>query len=259
MSPESGVRRWVGSPLAIALLALLFAATAQGAATPLPVGEAQGVRLERSGKLLVLVFTRRADALRRRLVGRLVSIECIDEPDDVWDNTWGGGGPNVRIPRTRRRVAVGWARDRTDYCRVRAPIRVGDGRDSTRIDRRWTYVSIPRTQLGAVFLDEEEKAIEIGFVLFLAEEMAARSAPRGLPTSARLVERMRARFKSIPVAALAAPGDTPPAGAIGYYSDGDRHMAVSTLGATGRRLFVEIMLGDDELHTNVGKHLFDSW
>lgn len=258
MSPEK-VKRAVGIPLAIALLALPFAPTAHGATRQLPVGEAQGVRFERSGQSLVLVFTRRAEALRRRLAGRLVSIECVDEPDDVWDRTGGGGGPNVRVPRTRRRVEVGRGRSDADYCRVRAPIRARDLHGGSRIDDRRTFVSIPRTQLGAIFLDEEEKASALAFVMFLADEMAARSRPRGFPAPARLVERMHARFARIPVAALAAPGDVPPAVAVGYYSDGDRHMAVSTLAATGRRLFVEIVLGDDVLHTNVGQHLFDSW
>lgn len=99
----------------------------------------------------------------------------------------------------------------------------------------------------------------LAFVMLLADEMAARSEPRGFPVPARFVERMHARFKRVPISALAAPGDTPPAGVVGYYSDGRRHMAVSTPAATGRRLFAEIVLGDDVLHTNVGKHLFDSW
>lgn len=251
----------MGSPLllAIALIALLLAPAAQGATTPLPVGEAQGVRLERSGQLLVLVFTRKAEKLRRRLAGRLVSVDCVDEPDDVWDRESAGGGPNVRVPRARRRLVVESAGSDADYCRVRAPIRERDLRRGSQIDDRPTFVSIPRTQLGAVFLDEEEKAFALAFVMFLAEEMAARSRPQGFPAPARLVQRMHARFARIPVAALVAPGDVPPGAAVGYYSDGDRHMAVSTLAATGRRLFVEIVLGDDVLHTNVGKHLFDSW
>lgn len=251
MSPESGVRRWVGSPLAIALLALLFAATAQGAATPLPVGEAQGVRLERSGKLLVLVFTRRAEKLRRRLAGRKVWFGCRDAPDrERLGPTVGGSGSfEVKMPRDRRRLRLGGF-DGGDYCRVWLPA------EADPVSNRDVVVSIPTTQPGAVFLDEEARAALLGLLLDVAGEVADASSPSAFPSRDRLAERLRALRLPWTIVALAAPADLPPVGAFGYYSDGRRHVAVSVLSASGRRLFLEIAADGDVLHTNIARYLF---
>jgi hypothetical protein len=39
---------------------------------------------------------------------------------------------------------------------------------------------------------------------------------------------------------LAGPGDTPPAGAYGVYSDADRHVEVVAQSSAGRRLFLDV-------------------
>ena len=56
------------------------------------------------------------------------------------------------------------------------------------------------------------------------------------------------------VVALAGSADTPPAGKLGYWSDGAEHVALVTLSASGRRLFIEYE--GDVLHTNVAGYLF---
>lgn len=254
MSPESGAK-WA-IPVAIALLALLLPPPARSATTPLPVGEAQGVRLERSGKLLVLVFTRRAEALRRQVAGRKMWFGCDDVPDRgrLGPSISGALSVEVKVPRDRRRLRLRGF-DAGDHCRVWLPAETdGDGPSS-----RHASVSIPMTQRGAVFLDEEARAVLLGLLLDTAGALADGSSPPAFPTRDGLAEHLRARGPRWSIVALAAPGDQPPADAIGYYSDGRRHVAVSMLSASGRRLFVEIAAEDDVLHTNVGRHLFDSW
>jgi hypothetical protein len=49
---------------------------------------------------------------------------------------------------------------------------------------------------------------------------------------------------------LPSPSDTPPAGSIGYYSDGAQHVAAVVLSASGRRLFLEGDV-DHVVRTNV--------
>ena len=60
---------------------------------------------------------------------------------------------------------------------------------------------------------------------------------------------------SLPVVALASAGETPPAGAVGYWSDGARRVAVAVLSASGRRLFIEFS-EDDVLRTNVAGYIY---
>jgi hypothetical protein len=54
---------------------------------------------------------------------------------------------------------------------------------------------------------------------------------------------------------MASPSETPPAGSVGYYSDGGEHAAAVVVSEAGRRLFVELDAGD-VLHTNVAKYLY---
>jgi hypothetical protein len=56
------------------------------------------------------------------------------------------------------------------------------------------------------------------------------------------------------VVALAAPdAPPPPGGRVGYFSDGANHLAVATLSAAGRGLFIEI--NGDVTSTNVLEYL----
>ena len=57
------------------------------------------------------------------------------------------------------------------------------------------------------------------------------------------------------VVELPGPSDTPPAGSIGYYSDGAQHVAAVVLWASGRRLFFEADV-DHAIHTNVVEYLY---
>jgi hypothetical protein len=49
--------------------------------------------------------------------------------------------------------------------------------------------------------------------------------------------------------------DTPPEGAIGYYSDAAQHAAAVVLSAMGRRLFLEFD-ADDVIRSNVTTYIY---
>lgn len=112
---------------------------------------------------------------------------------------------------------------------------------------------MPLTQIGAVFLDEESKARDLFGVLFAVAIVAERRHLAGWPTYGVLrnlgFRKAGQRFLS-----LATPTDPPPAGAIGYYSDGYHHVALAIRSGSDRRLFVEF--ADDAIRTNVMGYIF---
>jgi hypothetical protein len=231
-----------------ALLVALAVPSAGAAQTPLPVGEKNGVRIVRERGSLVVVFTQRAERLRRKVAGKLVSVLCTE----FVANGTSGGGVTQRAPWHGRRIETG---DRTrgmDYCRVWLAARtVRRGRERIRRARQ-LIASVPLTQEGAVFLDEETTARAIAGVLAFAELIAEDRPRAGYVTPAELLEALPRRRR--PVVALAAPSDTPPAGVVGYYSDGAQHAATVGLSTQGKRLFLEV--DGDVLHTNIARHVF---
>lgn len=220
-----------GLVLAIAAIAIAAGAQPAGAADPLPVGEAFGVRIVPQGRAMTVVFTREARALARRISGRRIDLTC-------WRGDMGGGQPtDVDRGQTRLRMP-NYARGK-DYCRIEMERRV-DG-DSE------TLVSVPLTQAGAVQLDEEIRALTVWALL---DGVALTRRDVRFPTPQRMLTAMRAELDPFNLVALASPSDTPPAGTVGYWSDGGGHAVAVTLTATGRRLFVEILPGR-EVRTNV--------
>lgn len=236
------------------LLPLLIAVTcvtvAGPAAAQLPVGENDGVRIVRERGAIVVVFTQRAEGLRRRAAGRRVSVYCDSsgEPDENGLSFTDSGGMTYRMPRRGRRLRTG---DRTrdlDLCRVWLEPRV---RRFTRPAR--LLATIPLNQKGAVYVDELERTRAL---LGLYTVAALLPPPGGaLPTPQRLVALVpKLPRTSFSVAALASPDDTPPAGSLGYYSDGSR-VALVVLSRSGRRLFFEYE--GDVLRTNVADYMYD--
>jgi len=237
-----------------AVAALLLALTLPSvgtAQTPPPLGEANGVRIVRERGALVVVFTQRAEKLRRKVAGKQASVHCTEFTADGRNV----GGITQRAPKRGRRIETG---DRTrgmDYCRVWLAARtVVRGRDRSRHGRE-LIVSVPLTQRGAVFLDEESKVHLIAGLLLIAGLEAEERNRTGYVTPAELLDSLPPRARSV-IVGLADPSDTPPAGVVGYYSDGAQHVAAVALSSSGRRLFVEHE--GDVLHTNVARHLFGS-
>ena len=244
------MRGGVTAVVTVLLLVLVFP-SAGAAQTPLPVGEADGVRLVRERGQLVVVFTPRAQRLWRRVAGKRVDVSCVE----FLEGGTRSGGNLLRAPTRGRRIRTG-DRSRVDYCRVWLPARrVGRGGERERRGRV-LIVSIPFTQEGAVFLDEQLNAIGLFGILTISELAAEDAGRKGYLTYAELIELAtdaRPRARSLFVE-LASPSDTPPPEKVGYYSDGAQHAAAVVLSASGRRLFLE--RNGDALHTNVARYIF---
>jgi hypothetical protein len=128
----------------------------------------------------------------------------------------------------------------------RARFRRRRGRTKVTVPRR-LIVTVPLTQRGAVWLDEQARTVTLLGLLELAGILAQDRGQSTYPSSAELIARTRGA-----VLALSSPAATPPAGRYGYYSDARLHVAAVTLSAAGRRLFVEY--DGDRLSTNVENH-----
>jgi hypothetical protein len=159
----------------------------------------------------------------------------------------------VRAPKHRRKLATGDLTRGMDYCRVWLPARTvtRDGQRQ-RISAR-LIVSVPLTQTGAVFLDEESNSLNLIKALVVISLLVDERQLNGWPTYEWLLDwgfrKAGKRFVD-----LASPSDRPPAGALGYYSDGHYHVAVAVLTEAGRRLFIDI--ARDVISTNVAGYIF---
>lgn len=232
---------------AAAALLLALPATAT-AADPLPVGEAQGVRVTGLRSGAVFHFGPKAASLYATIAGRRVEVGCTTESrSDKLGLSEGGssGGTYVRAPRRRAPLRSGFIARDADWCSVALPGRA-------------PLVAVPVTQFGANVLDQREKASLLTSAQLFAGTIGDRVTPSAYPTPARFVaSRFGRAFAAAgyPIVALATPDATPQASAIGYWSDGRRSAAFVTLSASGRRLYLQ--LGPDgAVSTNVAGYLF---
>lgn len=216
----------------------------------LPVGEADGVRVVREHGAIVVVFTAKAEKLYKRIAGKKVLVSCTEMLEDGF----GSGEVSLRAPRHRGKLKTGDLTRGMDYCRVwLAPRTIKRHGQRIRFGRT-LIVSIPLTQQGAVFIDEESKVRDMFGVAAIASLLEERDKLAGHATYEQLIAKFPKLAKL--VVKLAAPSDTPPAGKVGYYSDGAEHVALVTVSASGRRLFFEAA-ADDVLYTNVAKYIFN--
>jgi hypothetical protein len=243
----------------VAALVLALAPSAGAGTVQLPVGEAQGVRIVRDQHgAIVVVFTPRAAQLWRRVAGKRVSVFCEERsgPDENGIVTVADGGATFRAPRRGRRLRTGDLTRGMDICRVWLAPRTLRRNGVRRHYGRELIVEVPLTQEGAVRLDERART----YALFAVLDIAAHDPDGGYAdaflTSPDLVARLPVlpRPVRLSVLALPTPADTPPAGSIGYYSDGAQHAAAVVLSATGRRLFLEYD-ADRVIRTNVLEYL----
>ncbi len=234
--------------LALALLAP-SAAHAQ-TQTDLPVGEARGVRLVVDHGGLVLIFSHGSAKLRERINSRYAWMECTAF-GDVFSNGFGG---NLDVSPHGRRVPLGFGSSHADFCDFFLRAHTVKRHGSRHHVSRRALFSIPLTQAGAVYLDEESKADKMFTISVIASLVRGDQKLSGYPSYAQLVQEYPKLTKG--VVELPAPGDTPPPKRIGYYSDGQEHIAVAIVSASGKRLFIEESAGD-VLSTNVAAYLFD--
>ena len=252
------MRRWC--VLATLTAVGLVAASPAGAQTPqLPVGQANGVRLVREHGAIMIVFTARAERLWRRVAGKRVSVLCEERsgPDEFGIVTEQGGGTTLRAPRRGRRIRTGDLTRGMDFCEVWLEARTLRRNGERQRYGRERIVAIPLTQKGAVRLDEKVRAQALFLLISRAGVDAEGRQLDHYPTPAELVEHvpLLRRPLRLSVVALPSPADTPPAGSIGYYSDGAHHVAAVVLSATGRRLFLEFDV-DQVIRTNVLGYIY---
>jgi hypothetical protein len=245
----------------IAGVVVLVPASSAGAQTApkLPVGEADGVRIVRERGAIVVVFTPQARRLWRRVAGRRVSVFCEEgpEPEGFGFQFFSEGGGTFRAPRRGRRLRTGDLTRGMDICRVWLEPRTIRRHGERTRTRRELIVAIPLSQRGAVRLDEQRRTTALVILLHYAALDADRRKLDNWPTSADLVSFVPrlGRPLKLSVVELASPSDTPPAGAVGYYSDAAEHVAAVVLSASGRRLFLEYD-ADDVVRSNVLEYLF---
>ncbi len=230
---------------AVAVLSAPAAARAD-----LPIGETDGVRVVREHGAIVVVFTAEADKLYKRIAGKRVLVSCTE----ILDDGAATGEVTLRARRHRSKLRTGDLTRGMDYCRVwLAPRTIKRKRHTTHYGKR-LVVSIPLTQKGAVFIDEETKVRDMLKVGVIAGFLEEQEKLPGHATYEQLIGKFPRLAKL--VVKLASPGDTPPTGKVGYYSDGAEHVALVTVSASGRRLYIEAA-ADEVLNTNVAKYIFN--
>ena len=242
------MRGGVTGVVAALLLALAApsAATAQG---PAPLKPTEDVRIVRERGAIVVVFAKRAERLWRRVAGRLVDVHCTQ----LFEDGTGSGNNHVRAPKRGRRIRTGDLSRGWDYCRVWLEPRTvrRDGR--RRRGQRRLIASLPLTQQGTVFLDNQYNAFLLSVVLMASEFAAEAGGREGFLTPDELMELTKTEPLAPALVVLSSPSDTPPPDAVGYYSDGAKHAAAVTVSTAGKRLFFEV--NGDAVHTNVLRYL----
>ena len=208
--------------LSLALLGVAQSAPAQVA------GEKEGVTIVRGSHGHVMRFAKRAAKVYRRIAGRRVTVTCSRVTNASGNLVVDEGVSGVmRAPRKGRRLR-GLASG-TDFCSVRL--------------RRGGWVAVaPITAEGRTYINELFTAAALDFPFILADEGTDVPAPIAL-----VVQRGRGF-----VVALDGPDASPPAGKLGYWTDGVRSVS-AMLTAAGRRLFIDIER--DVVRTNVLPYL----
>ncbi len=239
---------------ALAATTIAVAAAPAGAATTLPVGSASGVQVRHAANGLTFVFTARAAKLYEQIAGRSVAVECTQESTSTLGISAGDSTSGVDLTAPQRRQPLRSRLDagKADFCRLFLGARTVTTHGVKQHLQRRLVVSVPLTQAGAVYLDEQTRAGTLLGLLTIAGELGKRTSPAGYLTPAKLKHDFP---KASELVALTDPSGTPPKGKIGYYSDGQQHAAAVMLSATGRRLYLEFG-PDDALSTNVWAELF---
>src|SRR5262245_2242645 len=126
--------------LLVALVIVLMAPALASAATPLPVGSADGVKVARPHGSIHVTFGKR---LHRRLAGKVVGVYCTELPDpkDLGFVEVASGGSRYRVPKRRRTINTGDGTRGIDYCEVWRP--------KTRRTGKRLIAAVPLTQRGA--------------------------------------------------------------------------------------------------------------
>jgi len=227
-------RRWVLLTTVICLTTVPAAASA--ASDPPVLGPADGVQATLTdGRILEIRFTGTGPATTA-LLGRHVVLECAPHPDlsGLQFVDRGSNDPTVSVGGAVTadgvlRVQLPKAKP-VDACNVLAYS------DDHAVYSDTVAARAPLDPAGAVWVDEATRAHELRDLLIRARSTEAYRAAAAVVGGA--------------VVAVDGPTATPPAGQIGYWTDGAAHAVAATFSAGGRRLAIED-LGDGMVRTNV--------
>lgn len=221
------------------------ALAAPGAQSAEARGQTRGVRARRGRRGVVVSFSGPARRLfRRSVAGRRVEVTCTRlGREGLGISLTTELGETLRAPRSRPRLRTG-LRGRFDYCEIIRPAftrRPSPGQ-TVRMSST-TLATDALTERGTVLL-ERERAQLLSAIVTLAGISVDERMQDTYPQSEPFVKKLGS-----PSVVLGDPLATPPQGKFGYFSDGQRHIAVATLTERGRRLFIDI--NGDVVATNL--------
>jgi hypothetical protein len=226
------------------LLTLTFASSANAAVADriLPFYDAaDGVRVVRSSTGEALIrFDRKAAKIFKTVAGKRAEVGCgTVTPQPLGDGPLATTGfmtnPGVKLPKKRGTVRM-WTGG--EICAISTKKVKDDNRcfPPDRSSKLCVRVAVAATPSGVAYLDARARSIELALTS-LSLELAL--DPSWKVPGKTTLERMRALLGP-DVAELATPDGTPPAGTVGYWTDGGKNFTVATLLADGSRRFVRI-------------------
>jgi hypothetical protein len=235
--------------VAASVLALLAAAAPAGADTassnaPYPAFPENGLRIVGDRHGAILRFTGAAAKVGRFWRGKELQVTCDTV---VWRQLRSGGiaegwagGPAFN----GRSLRIGVPEKGMDYCIVRHPGSRGGGSQLVGVvavsaaGRAW----VTDLQASVILLTMPDPESTPPGRVPTIDEMLAENTTYTTPAGKPLPEPF--------VVALAGPDATPPAGKVGFWSDGRQHAVWAVLSPTGRRLFIE-REPDDVVRSNL--------
>jgi hypothetical protein len=202
---------------------------------------ADGVRVvKRPSGEYVIRFDAKAARIYRTIAGKRTEIGC-GWPARDGDALSGGGGSvstGHRIPRRRGPVRLGISDD-IQYCWIATRRNKREScLQSERTSDQCVRVAVALRPEGAAYLDRRARTIELAFASTM---LGAALTPEFKVPGKTTLERMRTLLGP-DVVELATPEDSPPAGTLGYWSQGES-FAIAVLLADGTRRFVRIQDG----------------
>jgi hypothetical protein len=225
--------------LCLALLASACLAPAANAAVAdslLPFYDAaDGVRVvQRADGEDVIRFGPKAAKLYKTIAGKRAEIGC--GWTDGTDGTGGASSSGHRIPKRRGTVRLGIS-EANEFCWIATKKVKGERRclPPDRRSKQCVRVAVAVRPAGAAYLDARARTIELSLS---ASALGIALTPEFQVPGATTLDKMRALLGP-DVAELAGPDDSPPAGRVGFWTQGE-NWAVVVLLADGTRRFVRV-------------------
>lgn len=238
------MRRVIVRPLVLSLLALALAAPAAHADTlgDLYVPDysaADGVTFGHAGKTRIpyLRFGPKAAKLWKTIGGRKATVGCgTVTPKGTGDGlvaTTGFSSSEQKLPKRRTRVFLYGDADGAELCVIATKQSKREGAClpmSAPNDKLCIRVLVAMTDSGRAFVDAKKRGLELLVVPMLQAFATGEDGAR----TRKFLDRY--------VVALPDPDAAPPAGKVGYWTEGDDAVWSSLL-ADGKRAFVSMRGG----------------